>query len=729
MKYDQRTILSWVAILLIAILTAAVAGYGQISDAVEPPPARIDEVTDDYFGQQIKDPYRWMEAPKNGELEGWMKAQNAYTRSVLDRSTVRSEILKRIDEMTNAGAVVSAVRKIGEVHFYLKIVPGETDRKLFFRYGLRGTERLLVDPAKITDGGKRHSIIAYSPSQDGKYVSYLISPGGAELGEIRIVETATGRDLGERIERARWEAGNWLPDNSGLMYVRFPVLPPDAPETERFQKRKTYLHKLGEKSENDRPVFGFGVNEAITVDAKHLPFASVPYGSKYAFVFVNTGVSPNSEIYAALVDDLDEPQIPWRKIVSFEDEVSAAALHGDALYLLTYKNAPRFKVVKTNLQKPDLATAETVIPNGEAIVTGLAATSDALIVQQNDAGVSRLLHVDFKNGKTETVKLPSDSTISAISSDPRDPDIVFSAESWIRSRTIYTYDSKKKKLVDTNLQPTGVDTSMFESRQLKVKSHDGVMVPLSIFYKKGIKLDGTNPVAMSGYGSYGISQNPFFVPAFLAWAERGGIMAFAHVRGGGEMGREWHLGGFGKNKPNTWKDFIACAEYLIREKYTSPGLLAGHGASAGGILIGNSIAERPNLFGAAIIHVGLNNMLRYETTANGVPNMAEFGSVKTEDGFRNLLEMDAFQKIKSGTEYPAVMLTHGINDPRVEPWFSAKMAARLQSATTSGKPVLLRIDYDAGHGIGSTRKQANEEATDVITFLVETLKLKEEARN
>jgi len=248
------------------------------------------------------------------------------------------------------------------------------------------------------------------------------------------------------------------------------------------------------------------------------------------------------------------------------------------------------------------------------------------------------------------------------------------------------------------------------------------MIPLVIISKKGISRNGNTPVLMQGYGAYGIeTTSPFFATGFLPWLERGGIVAFTGIRGGGEYGEEWHLAGKGATKPNTWKDFIACAEYLIAEKYTSAEHLGIWGGSAGGILISNSITTRPDLFGAAISSVGLNNALLAETTPNGVPNIPEFGTFKTEDGFKTLLAMDGYHKVRDGVKYPAVMLTHGINDPRVEPWMSAKMAARLQAATASGKPVLLRIDYDAGHGFGSTKKQRNEENADVFAFLFQQL--------
>jgi prolyl oligopeptidase len=270
--------------------------------------------------------------------------------------------------------------------------------------------------------------------------------------------------------------------------------------------------------------------------------------------------------------------------------------------------------------------------------------------------------------------------------------------------------------------PIPVDFSAVASTTVRVKSYDGTLIPMAIVYKRGIKHDGTNPTLLISYGAYGItSTEPYFNPSSLAWLERGGVLAMAGVRGGGEYGEEWHLAGKGQTKPNTWKDFIACAEYLVAQRYTSPAHLAGQGGSAGGILVGNAMIERPDLFGAAVDQVGLNNPLRAETTPNGVPNIPEFGSVKTEAGFKALLAMDAYTKVKDGARYPAVMLTTGINDPRVEPWMSAKMAARLQAASASGRPVLLRVDYDAGHSIGSTKTQMNEQLADIYSFLFQQL--------
>jgi prolyl oligopeptidase len=724
-KYDTQSVLSWTAIILIAILTAAVAANSQ---TLTQPVAPVRTVIDDYFGTKVADPYRWMEEPRSAQLSEWMKGQNAYTRAQLDLSPRRDEFLKKLEMQDSAMVNVSRVRRVGDRYFYFKVAPGDTDRKIFVRDGLGGEEKLLVDPKKISaENGKRYSIISFSPSPDGKLLSYLASAGGTELGEIRIVETESGRELADKMDRARWDAGAWIPDGSAILYSRFPELTAGTATTEQLQKQKIFLHRVGKRSEEDKPVFGHEVNAEIKLDPKLLSFPYIPYGSKYAFINVNTGVSPNSAFYSAPVESLKDEQIPWRKIVDFDDEVGSydsfgVVVHDDDLYLLTYKNAARYKVIRINLKRSYLSEAKSVIDAGEVVTTGLVAAKDALYVQQKDGGVGRLLRVDYKTNAVEKVALPYDGAISYLTADPREPGVIFGMNSWVKAPTFFAYDASRKLVADTKLQPPSpIDTSGLESIEVKVKAGDGTMIPLSIIYKKGLKRDGKNLTAMTGYGAYGISTEPRLLEMFFPWVEEGGIMVFAHVRGGGEYGEEWHKAGFKSTKPNTWRDFIACAEYLINEKYTSPELLAGHGASAGGILIGNAIAERPDLFGAAIITAGLTNMLRYETTANGVPNMPEFGSVQTEQGFRDLLAMDAFHKIKPDVKYPAVMLTHGINDPRVEPWLSAKMTARLQDATASSKPVLLRIDYDGGHGVGNSRTQLNEEFADMFAFLFEQL--------
>lgn len=686
------------------------------------PKAPVREVTDTYFRTEVVDPYRWMEDLQNTETIEWMKAQNNYARRFLERLPMKEVFLKRLNELDSSNVNISGVRRIGNKYFYLKLAPGENDRKLYVRERLDGAEQLLVDPVKLSSKEKRFSISDYSVSNDGKYVSYSLAAGGSEMGELRVIEVATGRDMGELIDRVRIGAGSWLSDGRGFLYNRLQKLQTGSSPTEQFQKSRVYLHFLGTDPETDKPILGYGVNPKMEVDPTLLPYVYLLPGSTYAIGAFESFGSVNAIYYVAPIASLGQSNIPWRKVADVADEVSWFGIHGDDLYLLTSKNTPHNKVVRTNAANPNFEKAQTVVPASNAIVVRIEAAGDALYVQLLDGGISKMLRVDFKTGLPKPLRLPFDGAIRGLNVDPRNPGIIINIQSWTKSPGYYFYDPARQEITDTKLQPPSpIDFSGVEAVRVKAKSYDGTMIPLTILYKRGLRRDGKNPAVLEGYGAYGFSVSPIFNPVFIPWLERGGVYAFPHIRGGGEYGKEWHLAGFQKTKPNSWKDFIACAEYLVREGYTSPAQLAGSGGSAGGIVIGNAITERPDLFGAAFINAGYVNVLRAETTSNGAANVPEFGSVKTEEGFKALLAMDAYHNVKAGVAYPAVILSHGINDQRVAPWMSAKMAARLQAATSSNEPVLLRIDYDAGHGVGVTRQQRNEEQADIYAFLFEQL--------
>ncbi len=362
-----------------------------------------------------------------------------------------------------------------------------------------------------------------------------------------------------------------------------------------------------------------------------------------------------------------------------------------------------------------------MVPPGEAVFRNVTAAPDALYVQELDGGIGRLLRIPYGGGSPELVSLPVEGTLDLFGGDPRLPGFLLALTSWTKAYGVYLYDPNSKRVTDTRLQPKGPfdDPPDVEAAEVKVRSYDGTMVPLSIVFKRGLKLDGSHPTLLSGYGAYAITFPQYFDPANLAWLERGGVMAVAHVRGGGEYGEEWHQGAMNEKKPNTWRDFIACAEYLVEHGYTSPARLAGEAGSAGGILIGRAFTERPDLLAAALDIVGLSDMIRDMFSPDGPLNVPEYGSLKTPDGFKNLYEISAYYHVKDGTHYPAVMLTTGMNDPRVVSWEPGKMAARLQAATAGGKPVLLRVDYQGGHGgIGGTRTQIEEATADEWSFLL-----------
>jgi len=352
------------------------------------------------------------------------------------------------------------------------------------------------------------------------------------------------------------------------------------------------------------------------------------------------------------------------------------------------------------------------------VLFAVAAARDALYVESRDGAIKNVKRLPWSSKTASVVRLPLQGSASLMTATPVVDGAIVSLTAWTRAREIFAVDATGKA-TNTKLQPLGPFDAPNDlvATEVNVRSHDGAMVPLSIIHKKSVKLDGSNPALLYAYGSYGITEEPSFGPTRLAWLERGGVFAVANVRGSGVYGEEWYKGGYKTTKPNTWKDLIACAEYLIAQKYTANTKLGILGGSAGGITVGRALTERPDLFASVIPAVGVLDMVRAEATANGVPNIPEFGTVKKEDEFRALLAMSSYHHVKNGTKYPAVMMVAGVNDPRVDVWHSSKMAARLLEASTSGKPVLLDLDYEGGHGIGDTKAQRQRQITDYYAFM------------
>jgi prolyl oligopeptidase len=715
--------------ILLRWTTLSAQSASPVGSTTSPPVAPARAVTDDYWGTKVLDPYRYMENLTDPEVLAWIKGQNDYTRATLARLPGREQMLARIRELDQSAPRVRVVRLPSDTYLLLKMKPGEHTSKLYLRQGLDGQDRLLVDPEKITlasvDQGKGANVISgLATSNNGKYVALGIVPGGDELhGEIHVIDVGTGQESDDALTQVGAEAWEpyWLPDNRSFVYGRLQELPPGAPVAEIRQKFRSYLHVLGTEAAKDQPVFGYGVVPSIQVDPSLIASVRTQPDSRWALGILNGSVTPNSAYYIESVTDLGKSTAAWRKVADFSDGVTDIAIHNDDLYLLTYKNAPRYQVVRVDARQHDLASAEVVVAPSQAVVTDIRPAQDALYVELMDGGVSRVLRVPYgPRPQVQAVVLPFAGSAS-VHTDPRLPGALLYLNSWTKAFKIYAYDPQTGQVTDTRLQPAGPydDPNNIESVEVKVRSYDGTMVPLTVVYLKGMKLDGSNPTLLEGYGAYGISFSPYFEPRQLAWHEKGGVHAVCHVRGGGEYGEEWHLAGKGSTKANTWRDFIACAQYLIDNKYTSGPHLAGEGVSAGGILIGRTFTAQPDLFAAAIDKVGMSDTLRSELTENGETNIPEFGTVKTEEGFKALYAMSPYEHIKDGTPYPAILLETGMNDPRVDPWEMAKMTARLQAATSSGKPVLLRVDYAGGHGtLGATRGQADEQYADEWSFLL-----------
>ena len=631
------------------------------------PVARVEVVREEHFGTTIDDPYRWMEDVRGEEMRAWLEAQDAHTRAVLAALPDRDALLGRIRALGAAGPLLTRFQRVDGRTFYLRRDPGDNLGKLVVRVTPDAPERVLLDPNTMP-GDVHTAVDWYSPSPDGGLVAYGISQGGSEESVLHLLNVDTGADLGLAITRTRFGSVDWLPDGSGFVYHRLAAYPPGTPPTQRYANSRSYLHRLGADPEQDPPVLGRDLHPGVDVAPTSFPIVLLSPVSAWIRGVLIHGVRNEMTVYVAPVAALADPAtIPWRKVADVDDAVTGTDIRGDTLYLLTHRDAPRYRVVATPAGAPDVAHARVVVPESTVVIEDLRVAGDYLLTRDLDAGIGRVRRVPLAGGDPEAVRLPVAGAITGWAGDPATAEVLLVLTSWTASPRVYRLDADTAALQDTGWwPPSPVDFGDVEAREVFAPGQDGTPIPLSIIHRKGLTLSGRNPTLLMGYGSYGISIPPEFVPTMHAWYERGGIWAIAHIRGGGEHGEDWHEAGRKLNKQTTVDDFIACGEYLVREGYTSSAFLAGEGTSAGGIPSGNALVQRPDLWAVMVIRVGATNMLRSEFSENGPPNVPEFGSITTEDGLRGLRIMDSYTKVRDGAAYPAVLLTTGLNDPRVE---------------------------------------------------------------
>lgn len=684
------------------------------------PAATVREVRETHHGVDVVDPYRYLEDASDPLTQAYFRDQGDYTRATLERLPGREALLKRIRSLSEFQVQVSAVSLEGSRVFYLKAAPGGVNAVLCVRDGFAGGERVLVDPERFSDGRSKAAIDWFVASPDGTRVAYGISRGGSEESTLRVVEVAGARDTALEIDRARFnERLAWHPDSRSFYYARVPAA---ADPARRHAFIRVYRHMLARPVAQDEIVFAAGVGGARDVPEVSYPSLLVPPDSKYAYAVVREGARRELAVHATEQRELALGKPRWRKVLGVEDEVTAIEPYKDELLLLSHKGAPRYRVIRIATARPELAKPRVVVPEGDTVITSLALARDALYLRGTYGGVDRLERVPIGLlglKKPEFVKTPYDTHIAQLEANPRRNGAVLRMQGWIEPPAVLEVDAKSGDLRDTKIQPPPVaNFGEMDEVRLYATSHDGTKVPVTLVYRKTTTLNGENPTLLVGYGSYGMPVTPTFDATRLAWLERGGVLALAHVRGGGEYGEAWHRAGQKATKANTILDFIAVAEFITKYGFTNPRRLAVEGPGAGGIPVGGALARRPDLFAAVVTRGALLDMLRYEFAPSGPANVPEFGSIASRAGFEALRAMSAYHQLKDATPYPAVLLAAGMNDAQVEPWHAAKMAARLQAASTSGKPVLLRVDYDAGHGPGTPRRQREEERADIYAFLL-----------
>jgi prolyl oligopeptidase len=698
---------------------ACVAGLALVVAAASNAAPPVRDVAETLHGVTVHDPYRYMEDVKAPEVQSWLRGEGARARSELDRIAGRDAIQQRIAELANAaGDSVYGIVRMGEQLFYLKRPRGARQYKLVLREA--GRERVLVDPERAAaKTGVPHAINYFVPSWDGRHVAYGLSAGGSEEASLHVLDVRTGEEVGEPIPRVHEAAVSWLPDSRSFTFNQLKPLGPEDPDTETYLDSRVMWLRVGAPASQARAVFGPGLDAALglaRLDVGAILFAP---GSPWMVARTTDTTLPEGALYLARVIDLDRPVVPWRKIASPADQVVQIALKGDALFFRTHHDAPSYHVMKLDLRQAELArAAEVARPPAGGVLESFQLGRDALMARVREGTTIGLREYVAGNARGTAIRLPFTGAAS-LPSDPAHThtDWLYTLSSWDHPAQAYRLAGGRSTPVPLAARASTALPRVVATEVL-VPSHDGVKVPMTILHAPGLKQDGTNPTLLEGYGSYGFSMTAGFNAATLAWIERGGVLALANVRGSGVYGESWRLAGFQATKPNTWKDGIACAQYLIAHRYASPGTLGVMGTSAGGIFVGRAITDAPQLFAAAIINVGVSDAVRAEQSANGITNISEFGSAADLRQFPALLEMSPYHHVRDGVAYPATLLVHGLNDPRVDVWHSAKMAARLQAASTSGKPVLLRLDAQAGHGVGSTAAQRYALQADIYSFLL-----------
>jgi prolyl oligopeptidase len=700
--------------------SSATATAGEPARGSVYPPTARQAVVDAYFGTKVTDDYRWLEDAKDPNVAAWTDTQNKFSRARLDALADRPKIRARIAELLGSqppsyGTVV--VKGGRNVVFALKeqppkqqpmlVVLGDPDKA--------ATERVVLDPNALDPSGKT-AIDFFVPSRDAKRVAVSLSSGGSESGDVHLYDVATGKALPDVVARVNGgTAGGsvaWNADGTGFFYTRYPR-DGERPKEDLDFYQQVYFHKLGAPPSADSYVLGKDFPRIAEIvlagsdDGKSI-LVSVANGDGGEFAFY-----------------VGDEKGAFTQLSRFEDKIIAGSFgHDGDLYLLSRKGAPKGAILRW---KKPFATAkpEPLVPEGDGVISAFAATKSRLFVSEIVGGPSRLRAFKLANGKAdqpETIevpyKVPAVKGVERIGPD----DILYLAQSYTNAPGWLRYTSSTKKSAPTALvQPMPFPMDDVEVVRESCTSKDGTQVPLNVLRKRGVQLDGSHPALLNAYGGYGVSRAPVLRPMNRLWLDQGGVFAEANLRGGGEFGEAWHDAGKLANKQNVFDDFYACAKTLVEKGYTKPERLGIIGGSNGGLLMGAELVQHPEQYRAVVSMVGIYDMLRVELTPNGAFNVTEFGTVRDEKLFRALLSYSPYHNVKNGVAYPAVLFTTGANDPRVDPYNSRKMTARLQAATSSDRPILLRASADVGHGIGTPLAAEIEEDADIYGFLMNEL--------
>jgi prolyl oligopeptidase len=677
------------------------------------PVARKVDQADNYHGTVVQDPYRWLEDANSADTHAWVEAENKVTQAYLAQIPQREAIRKRLTELWNYERY-SVPYKEGGRYFFSRNDGLQNQSVLYTMKTLRDSPRLLLDPNTLAaDGTVALAGMAVSP--DGKLLAYSTAASGSDWNEIRVRDVDTGKDLEDHIQWVKFSSTAWTRDGKGFFYSRYdePKEATKLADVNYFQK--LYYHKLGTPQEADVLVYDrpdekeWGFQAETTDDGRYLLIQATKGTAHKYRVFYKDLSKPDSKV-VPLVDNFDAAY-------DFIDNV------GTVFYFSTDRNAPRQRIVAIDLNKPQEANWKTVVPEGPQTLVSTHMVNNQLVSEYLADARSVVRVTDLKGKLVREIALPGIGSVSGFRGKRGDSETFFSFTGFTTPTTIYRLDMKSGASAVFRRPKVAFNPADYETRQQFYTSRDGTKVPMFIVSKKGLKLDGSNPTYLYGYGGFNISMTPGFSPANLAWMEMGGVYVVANLRGGGEYGEAWHEAGTKLKKQNVFDDFIGAAEWLVDHKVTSPAKLAIGGGSNGGLLVGAAMTQRPELFAAAIPMVGVMDMLRFHKFTIGWAWTSDYGSSENPEEFKALAKYSPLHNLKPGTCYPATMITTADHDDRVVPAHSFKFAATAQAAQAGGNPVIIRIDTKAGHGAGKPTSKQIEEVADRWGFLSKALKM------
>ncbi len=702
-----RKALSLVTVLSVLVLTIpAQKGF-------EYPKARKADQVDDFHGVKVADPYRWMEDTGSAETQSWIEAQNKLTNSYFETIPQRARIRERLTELWNYERI-SAPAKIGKRYIYTRNDGLQNQSVLYITDSINDPGKVFFDPNKLSSDGTA-ALSGSSFTEDGKLWAYGVARSGSDRTEWRIMNVETGEHLSDTLPPNRQGGVAWLADNSGFFYQRYPA--PEAGAELRAANRfpKIYFHKLGTPISEDKVIYERNDDGELTSGGL------VTEDGKWYVIFTSKGTQRMNEVH---FKDLSRPDSPIVPLVSERTASwSFVGNDGPVFYFRTDKDAERGKLVSVNV----LARAriwKEVIPQAAETLNGVQMINDQFVANYLKDAYTKIKIFDKDGKHVRDVELPGIGSAGGFGGKQTDTETFYTFSSYNAPPTIYHYDMKTGTSKLFRQAQVKFNPSDYEVKQVFYTSKDGTRVPMFISHKKGLKLDGSNPTILYGYGGFNISQTPGFSVSRIVWMEMGGIYAVANIRGGAEYGKEWWANGAVLKKQNTFDDFIAAGEFLINNKYTSNKKLAIQGGSNGGLLVGAVLNQRPDLFGAALPAVGVMDMVRFTEFTVGAFWKSDYGDPKKPDEFKVLYSYSPLHNIKPGTKYPATLVTTADTDDRVFPAHSFKYAAALQAGQGGDAPVLIRIETKAGHGAGKPTAKVIEEQADIYGFLFKNLGMK-----